>query len=256
MIDPLGMVEIFRTQVVETPYSRLNPVTKFVLFTAFVALPLLSPSLIIQLFSLISQIPLIILSRSSRRIKRSLKASLLFILVLILLNYLTTHNLDFSLAMVLRLISMIIASAIFMSGTSPAEIGDLLMKLRVPLQITFSFVIALRFIPVLADDVVMIVTSQASRGYEVERGNFLERVRRLVPILIPMIIIAIRRGHQLAEALETKAFGALEKRTSYVVYEYGWLDWVMILYAVAIVMVSSMGILTLPLPVQLLPFHL
>ncbi len=254
MFDPMGMVEIFRTQVGETPYSRLNPLTKFVLFATFIALPLISASLIMQVFSLVAQIPLIILSKSEKRVKRSLKASLLFIVVLVVLNYLTTHSMEFSLAMVLRLVSMIIASAIFMTGTSPAEIGDLLTKLRVPLQITFSFVIALRFIPVLADDVVMIITSQVSRGYELEKGSFVERVKRLVPILIPMIIIAIRRGHQLAEALETKAFGAIERRSSYVVYEYERGDWILLIYTVAVL---AFGIFlgTLTPQFQLLPLQ-
>ena len=254
MFDPMGMVEIFRTQVGETPYSRLNPLTKFILFATFIALPLVSASLIMQVFSLVAQIPLIILSKSEKRVKRSLKASLLFIVVLVVLNYLTTHSMEFSLAMVLRLVSMIIASAIFMTGTSPAEIGDLLTKLRVPLQITFSFVIALRFIPVLADDVVMIITSQVSRGYELEKGSFVERVKRLVPILIPMIIIAIRRGHQLAEALETKAFGAIERRSSYVVYEYERGDWILLIYTVAVL---AFGIFlgTLTPQFQLLPLQ-
>ncbi len=254
MIDPLAMIDIFRVQVGETPYSRLNPLTKFLMFAVFVALPLISSSLLIQIFSLLSQIPLILLSKSENRIKRSLKASLIFIMLLIILNYITTRSLDFSLAMVLRLVSMIIASAIFMAGTSPAEIGDLLTKLKVPLQITFSFIIALRFIPVLADDVVMIVTSQASRGYEVERGGFFERIKKMIPILIPMIIIAIRRGHQLAEALETKAFGALGKRSSYAIYEYGWQDAIIVLYSIFIVIVGIL--ISLQAPFQLLPFHL
>jgi len=254
VIDPLGMVELFRTEARETPYSRLNPVTKFVLFGSFIILPLVSPSLLIQIFSLVVQLPLILVSRSGSRIRRSIRASTVFILFLIVLNYVTTRSLDFSIAMVLRLVSMIIASAIFMVGTSPAEIGDLLAKLKIPLQVSFSFVIVLRFIPVLADDVVMIVTSQASRGYEVERGGFLERARRLIPVLIPMIIIAIRRGHQLAEALETRAFGVSGRRTSYIAYRYGLLDWIMILYAVAVV-IGGVLLATLPLPLQLFPFH-
>ncbi len=253
MFDPLGMVDLFRTQPGETAYSKLNPLTKFALFASFVILPLLSTSLLIQVYSLLAQLPLIALSKSQSRVKRSLRASLLFIVVLIVLNYLTTRSLEFSLAMVLRLVSMIIASAIFMTGTSPAEIGDLLTKLRVPLQITFSFVIALRFIPVLADDVVMIITSQVSRGYELQKGGFVEKVRRLVPVLIPMIIIAIRRGHQLAEALETKAFGAAERRTSYVVYEYGRSDWILMTYAVGIVVIGLV-LVTLPPTFLLLPF--
>ncbi len=230
MMDPLSMLEIFRSYGRESPYSKLNPLTKFFLFVVFIIIPLISPSIFIQIFSLLMQTPLIIMSHSTNRITRSLRASTFFIIILIILNYLTTFNIIFSISMVLRLIGMIIASAIFMTGTDPAEIGDLLSKLRIPFQISFSFVIALRFIPVLADDVMMIITSQASRGYEIEKGGFLERIKRMIPILIPMIIIAIRRGHQLAEALETKAFGASDKRTSYMKYRVNLLDLLMVSY--------------------------
>lgn len=253
MFDPAGIVELFRTQIGETPYSKLNPLTKFLLFTTFVITSLLSPSLLIQVYSLFAQAPLIILSRSGSRIIRSIKGSLFFIIILLVLNYLTTWSLEFSLAMVLRLVSMIIASAIFMTGISPAEIGDLLTKLRVPLQITFSFVIALRFIPVLADDVIMIITSQVSRGYELEKGGFITRAKKLIPILIPMIVIAIRRGHQLAEALETKAFGVAGRRSSYVIYGYTRNDWIMMIYTIAVGMVAVMGALSPTF--QLLPFR-
>lgn len=251
MLDPLGMFEIFRTYAGETPYSRLNPISKFLLFLTFLILPLISPSILLQMFSIVAQVPLIIISRSGRRVLRSLKASTFFIILLIILNYVTTGNILFSLSMVMRLLAMIIASAIFMNGSSPSEIGDLLSKLRVPTSISFSFIIALRFIPVLADDFMNILSSQASRGYEVERGGLLRRARSLIPILIPLIVIAIRRAQQLAEALESKCFGSGLKRTSYVVYDMGVKDLSVICYCVLLLIIGAY-LSTLPLSIPLL----
>lgn len=254
MFDPLGMFEIFRTHVKETPYSRLNPISKFLIFLTFLILPLISPSILLQALSIIAQAPLIIISRSGKRILRSLKASAFFLILLIVLNYLTTGNIIFSLSMVMRLLAMIIASAIFMNGSNPSEIGDLLSKLKVPTSISFSFIIALRFIPVLADDFMNILSSQASRGYEVEKGGLLRRAKSLIPVLIPLIVIAIRRAQQLAEALESKCFGSGLKRTSYVAYGMSRGDLLTFIYC-ALLLILGVYVSTLPLSFQLLQFR-
>ncbi|MEM0268292.1 MAG: energy-coupling factor transporter transmembrane component T [Candidatus Korarchaeum sp.] len=251
MFDPLGMFEIFRTYIGETPYSRLNPISKFLLFLTFLILPLISPSIFLQILSIAAQVPLIVISRSGRRVLRSLRASTFFIILLVILNYVTTGNVIFSLSMVMRLIAMIIASAIFMNGSSPSEVGDLLSKLRVPPSISFSFIIALRFIPVLADDFMNILSSQASRGYEVEKGGLLRKAKSLIPILIPLIVIAIRRAQQLAEALESRCFGSGLKRTSYIVYGVGGKDLLAITYCI-LLLVMGAYLSTLPLVIPLL----
>ncbi|MEM3703075.1 MAG: energy-coupling factor transporter transmembrane component T, partial [Candidatus Bathyarchaeia archaeon] len=52
------------------------------------------------------------------------------------------------------------------------------------------------------------------RGLELERGNFLKRIKNYIPILIPLIVSAIRRSLELAEAMESRAWGATKKRTN------------------------------------------
>jgi energy-coupling factor transport system permease protein len=49
---------------------------------------------------------------------------------------------------------------------------------------------------------------------ELERGNFLRRIRNYIPVLIPLIVSAIRRSLELAEAMESRAWGATKKRTN------------------------------------------
>jgi energy-coupling factor transport system permease protein len=71
-----------------------------------------------------------------------------------------------------------------------------------------------RFVPVLAKEAQTIMDAQKSRGLELEKGNFLKRIRNYVPVLIPLIVGAVRRSLELAEAMESRAFGANIKRTS------------------------------------------
>jgi len=56
--------------------------------------------------------------------------------------------------------------------------------------------------------------AQKARGLELEKGNFLKRIRNYVPVLIPLIVSAIRRSLELAEAMESRAWGATKKRTN------------------------------------------
>jgi energy-coupling factor transport system permease protein len=56
--------------------------------------------------------------------------------------------------------------------------------------------------------------AQKARGLELDRGNFLKRIRNYIPILIPLIVSAIRRSLELAEAMESRAWGATKNRTN------------------------------------------
>jgi energy-coupling factor transport system permease protein len=67
--------------------------------------------------------------------------------------------------------------------------------------------------------------AQKSRGLELEKGNFLKRIRNFIPILIPLIVGAIRRSLELAEAMESRAFGAKKERTSLYLLRMRRSDW-------------------------------
>jgi len=76
--------------------------------------------------------------------------------------------------------------------------------------------------------------AQKARGLELERGNFLKRIRNYIPILIPLIISAIRRSLELAEAMESRAWGATKKRTNLYVLKMHRNDFVLILITIGV----------------------
>jgi energy-coupling factor transport system permease protein len=104
--------------------------------------------------------------------------------------------------------------SVFFLTTSPDHLGLALEQTRVPYEFVFAFTTAVRFVPVLAEEAQTIMDAQKARGLELERGNFLKRIRNYIPILIPLIISAIRRSLELAEAMESRAWGATRKRTN------------------------------------------
>ncbi len=230
-MDPFAFLEAFRPRVEKSWLSRLHPGIRTLVIGGLMVVPLLFRSLEGELLSVCILIPLVLLSKSIRETGKLVKGSLFFLLIIILTNYLFSRDVEFSIAMGLRLVSMLILSAAFFASTDATEIGDLLDSLGFPPYLSFSFVMALRFIPVLAEDAQNIVAAQESRGLELSKGNLFRRIQNMIPILIPLVVIAIRRAQQLAEALESRAFGS-GKRTSYWEYRISVNDVIASLYLI------------------------
>jgi energy-coupling factor transport system permease protein len=109
---------------------------------------------------------------------------------------------------------------------------------HVPYEFTFAFTTAVRFVPVLAEEAQTIMDAQKARGLELERGSFMKRIRNYIPILIPLIVSAIRRSLELAEAMESRAWGAAKKRTNLYVLKMRRGDLVLIIISVILLITA------------------
>ena len=75
--------------------------------------------------------------------------------------------------------------------------------------------IALRFIPDLIDETKRITKAQASRGVDFNEGSFLTRVTSMVSLIIPLFISSVLRAEDLANAMESRNYNPVAKRTRY-----------------------------------------
>jgi energy-coupling factor transport system permease protein len=105
-----------------------------------------------------------------------------------------------------------------------------------------------RFVPVLAEEAQTIMDAQKSRGLELEKGNFLKRIRNYIPILIPLIVSAIRRSLELAEAMESRAWGASEKRTNLYVLKLRKQDVALVIFALGMLASAIYILLFIKIP--------
>jgi len=117
--------------------------------------------------------------------------------------------------------------------TSPDDLGLALENIGIPFTLVFTFTTAVRLVPTMAVDAQTVIDAQRSRGLELEKGNLIKRIRNYIPILIPLIVSAIRRSIELAEALESRAFGASEKRESLVTLQMRLSDYITAIAAIA-----------------------
>jgi energy-coupling factor transport system permease protein len=86
--------------------------------------------------------------------------------------------------------------------------------------------VLLRFIPFLAQTAERIAKAQASRG--ADSGNktrsLWARIRQIVPLIIPLFVISLRRAENMALAMDARAYGYLEQRTSMYEFKLHWTD--------------------------------
>lgn len=114
---------------------------------------------------------------------------------------------------ILRVVIAVIALTMFLATTTPWEVVQGLSKIGLKYTYLYTFIIALRFIPIVFSEMKSIYDAQRSRGLELEKGGVLSRVRKLAPISIPTIVCSMLRARDLVEAMELKGFGYSSKRT-------------------------------------------
>lgn len=127
-----------------------------------------------------------------------------------------TGGIEKAIFMSLRILVLILISSILTYTTTPNDITDAIERLLSPLKyiglgsavhsMSMMMTIALRFIPTLIDETDKIMNAQKARGADLESGGLLQRIKALLPILIPLLISSVRRAYDLAEAMECRCY--------------------------------------------------
>ncbi|MGQ9542848.1 MAG: energy-coupling factor transporter transmembrane component T family protein [Candidatus Bathyarchaeia archaeon] len=244
----LKLFEGFRFAGKQTPIHRMDPRPKLLIASSIFLLSILFTNIVILLILFIIQIPLVYLAKSLRRWSNSLRGGAVLAALIFVMNFLTGSTLTFSASMTLRFLVLISAFSLFFITTSPDDLGLVLEKLHLPYTLSFTFTTAVRLVPTIALEAQTIVDAQRSRGLELDKGNIIDRLRRHIPILIPLIVSAIRRSTELAEALESRAFGSCENREPLITLSMKRTDYLVAILATSLLLIGIFVRLWVPLP--------
>ena len=127
----------------------------------------------------------------------------------------------YAVIMAVRIICLIAGTSLLTYTTSPIVLTDAIEQLLHPLaklhlpvhELAMMMTIALRFIPTLIEETDKIMNAQKARGAQLDSGNLRQRVKALIPVLIPLFISAFRRADELAMAMECRCYHGGEGRT-------------------------------------------
>lgn len=220
------MMRIFeglRFRRIPSPIHRLDPRSKAMYVAVISVLSIMYSDPLTLLVLIAVQAPMVALGRIGRLWLNSLRGSVSLAAFIFAVNMITNYlyvggftfeGLTMAVAMTLRFVTLMSVFSIFFLTTTPEDLSLALEKLRIPYDICFAFTAAMRFVPDIALEVQSIMDAQKSRGLELERGKFVERIRKTLPILIPLFIRSFQRSLELAEAMESRAYGAIKRRTS------------------------------------------
>jgi energy-coupling factor transport system permease protein len=140
------------------------------------------------------------------------------VLINLPLIHLSRASLVFGLGRGLKLAELLATSVLFLSTTKVEEFTAGLARLGVPYRVGFAITLSFRLVPLFIDSALTVVQAQTLRGYDFNRGGPLERVKRYVPVLIPVFMGALRKANSMAMALEARGFGMSRQPTSFIDY--------------------------------------
>lgn len=221
-----------------SPLHRMDPRVKLVVVFAYIVLVFVPQNWIGLAAALVFLAVGVLLSHLPLRlILRSLRPILFIVLLTSILNVLyvdsgvvllewgwlkiTGGGVANAVFIALRILALIVGSSLLTYTTSPTALTDAMERLLSPLrvlrinvhEIAMMMTIALRFIPTLMEETDKIMSAQKARGADLESGNLLQRVRALVPILIPLLVSSFRRATELATAMECRCYHGGDGRT-------------------------------------------
>jgi energy-coupling factor transport system permease protein len=126
----------------------------------------------------------------------------------------------FALGMGLKLLGFLTIGVLFLATTKVEEFAYALTRVGVPFKLSFTMTLAFRLVPVFVDASMTVVQAQRCRGFNFDEGNVVQRIRRYVPVIVPVFIGALRRADGMAMALEARGFQSGRQRTALEEYRF------------------------------------
>ncbi|MFQ5666526.1 MAG: energy-coupling factor transporter transmembrane component T family protein [Candidatus Binatia bacterium] len=139
----------------------------------------------------------------------------------------------FALGMAIKLDIFLGVGVLFLSTTKIEEFAYALTRVGVPYKLGFTMTLAFRLVPVFLEAAMTVVEAQRCRGFNFDEGNLVQRMRRYVPVIVPVFIGALRKADGMAMALEARGFQARRPRTTFEQFSFGAGDTIALLLTAA-----------------------
>lgn len=216
---------------------RLDPRVKFMATIVYIVSLFLVKGVIGYAFCIASLGVVIGVSKIPfKYIIRSMKPVIVILIITVIFNILLTpghvlwqfgiiriteEGVSLATKMAIRLMFLVMGSSMMTLTTTPNSLTDAMERIfaflkifHVPVhEISMMMSIALRFIPILSEETDKIKKAQIARGADFESGNLIQRMKAMIPLLVPLFVSAFRRANDLAMAMEARCYHGGDNRT-------------------------------------------
>jgi energy-coupling factor transport system permease protein len=154
----------------------------------------------------------------------------------------SAESLSYGATQLLRFLTFITVGFPIAYAVAPADLGPSLARLGIPEKFAVGVDLTFRFIPSLAADLQETIDAQRVRGYDWDsvKGGPISRVRRTVPLLVPLTMNAIVGAEDTIDAMDLRGFGT-GRRTWLRGLAYDLTDRAVLLIALAIFVVITVA---------------
>ncbi|WP_248035074.1 energy-coupling factor transporter transmembrane protein EcfT [Streptococcus sp. oral taxon 431] len=197
-----------------------NPITNLILFIAT------------GIFVVLSEVPLSFFIKGLRSMFFLIAFTTLFQLffisggqVLFYMGFIkiTSYGVEQAGIIFCRFVLIIFFSTLLTLTTMPLSLATAVESLLGPLkrfkvpvhEIGLMLSMSLRFVPTLMDDTIRIMNAQKARGVDFGEGNVIQKVKAMIPILIPLFATSLKRADSLATAMEARGYQGGNGRSQY-----------------------------------------
>lgn len=224
------MSEIMQYVTRESAFHRLHPLTKLIFAAVVVALAVLTGDTVMLAVLAGAVVAVAVVGGLARDLLRQVPLLLSLAVSLLALTILTIHSgeivcylvpqsvpviggafpvtagaIDLALAMSLRFAAMLFAFQLLVISTQPRDLVHVMDRLRMPVDYTLMFLIALRFIPSLQLEGKRIHEAQLARAYNPGRG-LAGKIRGLFPIIIPLVSNSLGKATVLGLTIDLRGY--------------------------------------------------
>ncbi|MQQ51544.1 energy-coupling factor transporter transmembrane protein EcfT [Streptococcus mitis] len=218
-LDPRSKLVAMILLIIITFWAN-NPITNLILFIAT------------GIFVILSEVPLSFFIKGLRSMFFLIAFTTLFQLffisggqVLFEMGFIkiTSYGIEQAGIIFCRFVLIIFFSTLLTLTTMPLSLATAVESLLGPLkrfkvpvhEIGLMLSMSLRFVPTLMDDTIRIMNAQKARGVDFGEGNVIQKVKAMIPILIPLFATSLKRADSLATAMEARGYQGGNGRSQY-----------------------------------------
>ena len=147
-----------------------------------------------------------------------------------------------------RIVLILLFAEVLTFTTRPIDLAhsfeDILKIFGAPLktrqELSMIMMIAIRFAPVMIEEVDRITKSQMARGAKIDTGRLWDRMKSLVSITVPLMASAVRKSEEIALAMEVRRFRPGNPRSRYRIYFWGTTEWILTISSILSVLIVSL----------------
>ncbi|GHV27673.1 ABC transporter permease [Clostridia bacterium] len=240
----------------DSPLHRAHPLVKLLLAVTLCVGGFLANAIWINVVILAIIIIGGILCGMARQVKATLKGigslcAVLFILQLpfitsgwVLVNLplgmkITYDGLRFCTQLCLRLIGATLPLVVLFGVTRLSDLTNALVsQLGIPYRFAFVLTTAIRFIPVLLNEMRDTIEAQTARGVELDVG-VIQKIKLIPPLCVPLLVSCVQRMENNALAAELRGFYFRTRKSGYRQYPLKITDVAWIVGCIILIIISA-----------------